>query len=71
MVSNLMVSNIIGASDETHFRSDKPANDSESYINRKGYYSCQVSGVYTPDIYHWFIYIKNYSFNKKKLTFIG
>lgn len=34
--------NIIGAIDGTHIRIDKPANDPDSYINRKGYYSIQV-----------------------------
>lgn len=35
--------NVIGAIDGTHIRLDKPENDPDSYINRKGYYSIQVS----------------------------
>lgn len=33
---------VIGAIDGSHIRIDKPINDSDSYINRKGYYSIQV-----------------------------
>lgn len=33
---------VIGVIDGTHIKIDKPPNDSESYINRKGYYSIQV-----------------------------
>lgn len=35
--------NIIGAIDGSHIKIDKPQNDPDSYINRKGYYSVQVS----------------------------
>lgn len=35
--------NIIGAIDGTHIKIDKPQTDPDSYINRKGYYSIQVS----------------------------
>lgn len=35
--------NIIGVIDGCHIQIDKPANDPDSYINRKGYYSIQVS----------------------------
>lgn len=35
--------NIIGAIDGCHFKLDKPEHDPDSYINRKGYYSMQVS----------------------------
>lgn len=35
--------NVIGAIDGTHIKIDKPERDAESYINRKGYYSVQVS----------------------------
>lgn len=31
--------NIIGAIDGSHIKIDKPENDPDSYINRKGYYS--------------------------------
>lgn len=34
--------NIIGAIDGTHIKLDKPENDPDSYLNRKGYYSIQV-----------------------------
>lgn len=34
---------IIGAIDGTHIKIDKPQTDPDSYINRKGYYSIQVS----------------------------
>ena len=40
--------NVIGAIDGTHIKIDKPVRDAESYINRKGYYSVQVS------IYYWY-----------------
>lgn len=33
---------IIGVIDGTHIKIDKPEEDPESYINRKGYYSIQV-----------------------------
>lgn len=35
--------NIIGAIDGSHVQIDKPQHDPDSYINRKGYYSVQVS----------------------------
>ncbi|KAJ8927705.1 hypothetical protein NQ314_019802, partial [Rhamnusium bicolor] len=34
--------NIIGTIDGCHIKVDKPENDPDSYINRKGYYSIQV-----------------------------
>lgn len=34
--------NVIGAIDGCHIKIDKPDNDPDSYINRKGYYSIQV-----------------------------
>lgn len=34
---------IIGIIDGTHIKIDKPSDDPDSYINRKGYYSIQVS----------------------------
>ena len=34
---------VIGALDGCHIKIDKPQHDSESYINRKGYYSVQVN----------------------------
>lgn len=34
---------VIGAIDGSHIEIDKPDDDPESYINRKGYYSIQVS----------------------------
>lgn len=33
---------VIGCLDGTHIKIDKPSEDPESYINRKGYYSIQV-----------------------------
>lgn len=33
---------IIGVIDGSHVRLDKPGNDPDSYINRKGFYSIQV-----------------------------
>ncbi|KAF2892073.1 hypothetical protein ILUMI_14100 [Ignelater luminosus] len=33
---------VVGAIDESHIKIDKPSNDPESYINRKGYYSIQI-----------------------------
>lgn len=33
---------IVGAVDGTHIKIDKPIDDPESYINRKGFYSIQV-----------------------------
>lgn len=33
---------VIGAIDGCHIKIDKPNNDPDSYINRKGYYSIQV-----------------------------
>lgn len=38
--------NVIGAIDGSHVKIDKPENDPDSYINRKGYYSIQV-GFYS------------------------
>ncbi|KAJ8929768.1 hypothetical protein NQ314_017505 [Rhamnusium bicolor] len=38
-------SNIIGAIDGNHIKIDKPENDPDSYINRKGYYSIQMQVV--------------------------
>lgn len=38
---------IIGLIDGTHVKIDKPLEDSESYINRKGYYSIQASKTAT------------------------
>lgn len=35
--------NVIGAIDGSHVKIDKPENDPDSYINRKGYYSIQVN----------------------------
>lgn len=35
--------NVIGAIDGSHIKIDKPEHDPDSYINRKGYYSIQVS----------------------------
>ncbi|XP_050314811.1 putative nuclease HARBI1 [Anthonomus grandis grandis] len=37
--------NNIGAIDGSHVKIDKPVNDPDSYINRKGYYSIQVQAV--------------------------
>nr|XP_023018368.1 putative nuclease HARBI1 [Leptinotarsa decemlineata] len=37
--------NVIGAIDGTHIKVDKPENDPDSYINRKGYYSIQMQAV--------------------------
>lgn len=37
---------VIGAIDGCHVKIDKPENDPESYINRKGYYSVQVNACY-------------------------
>nr|CAI5817044.1 unnamed protein product [Callosobruchus analis] len=37
--------NVIGAIDGTHIQIDRPENDPESYINRKGYYSIQMQVV--------------------------
>ncbi|KAJ8937500.1 hypothetical protein NQ314_011814, partial [Rhamnusium bicolor] len=37
--------NIIGAIDRSHIKTDKPENDPDSYINRKGYYSIQMQVV--------------------------
>ncbi|KAJ8968118.1 hypothetical protein NQ314_002454 [Rhamnusium bicolor] len=37
--------NVIGAIDESHIETDIPQNDPDSYINRKGYYSVQVSMI--------------------------
>lgn len=37
---------IIGLIDGTHIKVDKPEEDPESYINRKGYYSIQVCSIY-------------------------
>ncbi|KAK5647838.1 hypothetical protein RI129_002730 [Pyrocoelia pectoralis] len=37
--------NVIGAIDGSHVKIDKPQNDPDSYINRKGYYSIQVQVV--------------------------
>lgn len=37
--------NIIGAIDGSHIEIDKPQNDPDSYINRKGYYSIQMQVV--------------------------
>lgn len=37
--------NIIGAIDGSHLKIDKPENDPDSYINRKGYYSVQMQVV--------------------------
>nr|CAI5848815.1 unnamed protein product [Callosobruchus analis] len=37
--------NVISAIDGTHIRIDRPENDPESYINRKGYYSIQMQVV--------------------------
>lgn len=34
--------NVIGAIDGSHIKIDKPGNDPDSYLNRKGYYSIQV-----------------------------
>lgn len=34
---------VIGAIDGSHVKIDKPADDPESYLNRKGYYSIQVN----------------------------
>ncbi|XP_050309684.1 uncharacterized protein LOC126745745 [Anthonomus grandis grandis] len=37
--------NVIGAIDGTHIKLDKPENDPDSYLNRKGYYSIQMQAV--------------------------
>ncbi|CAH1998083.1 unnamed protein product [Acanthoscelides obtectus] len=37
--------NVIRAIDGTHIKIDKPQNDPDSYINRKGYYSVQMQAV--------------------------
>ncbi|KAJ8909858.1 hypothetical protein NQ315_013895, partial [Exocentrus adspersus] len=37
--------NVIGAIDGCHIKIDKPQNDPDSYINRKGYYSIQMQAV--------------------------
>lgn len=37
--------NIIGAIDGCHIKIDKPGNDPDSYINRKGYYSIHMQAV--------------------------
>ena len=37
---------VIGAIDGTHIKLDKPSEDPDSYINRKQYYSMQVSFSY-------------------------
>lgn len=34
---------IIGAIDGSHIKIDKPDNDPDSYVNRKGFYSIQVN----------------------------
>nr|XP_022899862.1 putative nuclease HARBI1 [Onthophagus taurus] len=36
---------VIGAMDGSHIKIDKPSEDSDSYINRKGYYSIQMQAV--------------------------
>lgn len=36
---------VIGVIDGSHVKIDKPSNDPDSYINRKGYYSMQVCTV--------------------------
>nr|CAI5859964.1 unnamed protein product [Callosobruchus analis] len=37
--------NVIGAIDGTHIKIRKPKTDSESYINRKGFYSVNLQAV--------------------------
>lgn len=39
--------NIIGAIDGSHIKIDKPDNDPDSYLNRKGFYSIQVQFFFT------------------------
>lgn len=41
--------NIIGAIDGCHLKIDKPINDPDSYINRKGYHSVQVDRYHNCD----------------------
>ncbi|CAH1380903.1 unnamed protein product, partial [Tenebrio molitor] len=36
---------VIGTIDGSHIKIDKPSDDPESYMNRKGYYSIQIQGV--------------------------
>lgn len=38
--------NVMGAIDGSHIKIDRPENDPESYINRKGYFSVQVFRIY-------------------------
>lgn len=42
--------NVFGAIDGTHIKLDKPKNDPDSYINRKGYYSIHVSFVHNTHV---------------------
>ncbi|XP_050518106.1 putative nuclease HARBI1 [Diabrotica virgifera virgifera] len=37
--------NVIGAIDGCHIKIDRPDNDPDSYINRKGFYSVQMQAV--------------------------
>lgn len=37
---------VIGAIDGCHIKIDKPGNDPDSYINRKGFYSIQVFTIF-------------------------
>lgn len=43
---------VIGAIDGTHIKMDKPEDDPESYINRKGYYSIQVNEDFLCSKFH-------------------
>lgn len=36
---------VIGAIDGSHIKIDKPSNDPESYLNRKKFYSIQVTNI--------------------------
>lgn len=47
---------IIGVIDGTHIRIDKPADDPDSYLNRKHFYSIQVKLFYKLDIVNLYIY---------------
>lgn len=53
--------NVIGAIDGSHVRIDKPSEDPDSYLNRKGFYSIQVSSyllLFLSKFYHfWSLHI--------------